>query len=204
MYFTSSIGDAIRIPLGLTLCLLSCFSLGVVQLTGAAPTTKPSIIVEQYPGLHLKMPKIFFPSSDSQVSRIILTDQPNHVKIDMASPKRLYNSCISFFTLHVIYIVHWAHVVTWNTISFSYYMTSTEVPGNLAIRDGLSWTPSLFISAHLSCAFINGTGSWASRAMAWVQSSRSSTKTFFECRLFLAQASLLELLVLERKSEGKT
>src|SRR5215216_6015083 len=69
MYFTSFIGDATRIPLGLTLSLLSCFSLGVVQLTGAAPTTKPSITAEQYPGLHLQTPKIFFPSSDSQSAR---------------------------------------------------------------------------------------------------------------------------------------
>ena len=110
----------------------------------------------------------------------------------------------SLFTLHVIYIVHWPHTVTWNTISFSYYMTSSEVPGNLAIRDGLSWTPSLFISACLSCAFVDGPGSWASMAVAWVQSNRSSTKTFFECRLFLAQACLLESPVLERKSEWKT
>ena len=29
-------------------------------------------------------------------------------------------------------------------------------------------------------------------------------KTFFECRLFPVQACLLELLVVERKSEGKT
>ena len=78
MYFTSSIGDVIRIPLKLTLSLLSCFSLGVVQLTGAAPTTKPSITVEQYLGLHLQTPKIFFPSSDSQVTGSILTGQPNH------------------------------------------------------------------------------------------------------------------------------
>ena len=40
-------------------------------------------------------------------------------------------------------------------------------------------------------------------AVAWVQSSRSSTKTFFECRLFPVQACLLESPVLERKSEGK-
>ena len=175
----SSIGDAIRIPLRLTLSLLSCYSLGVVQLTGAAPTTKPSITAEQYLGLHLNTPKIFFPSSDSQVSQSILTGQPNHAEIDMASPKRLYTCCISFFTLHVIYVVHWAHVVMWNTISFSYYKTSSEVPGNLAIHYGLSWTPSLFISARLSCAFVDGPGSWATRAVAWVQSNRSSTKTFF-------------------------
>src|SRR5215216_6290782 len=97
MYFTSSIGDAIRIPLRLTLSLWSCFSLAVVQLTGAAPTTKPSITTKQYPGLHLQTPKIFFPSSDCQISRSILTDQPNHAEIDMASPKRLYTCCIAFF-----------------------------------------------------------------------------------------------------------
>src|SRR3989337_2615444 len=108
MYFTSSIGDAISIPLGLMLSLLSCFSHGVVQLTGAAPTTKPSITVEQYPGLHLKMPKIFFPSSDSQVSQIILTDLSNHAEIDMASPKRLYTCCISFL-LYMLYILSTEH-----------------------------------------------------------------------------------------------
>src|SRR5215216_4133915 len=96
MYFTSSIGDAIRIPLRLSLSLLSCFSLAVVQLIGAAPTMKPSITAEQYPGLHLQTPKIFFPSSDCQISRSILTDQPNHAEIDMASPKRLYTCCIAF------------------------------------------------------------------------------------------------------------
>ena len=40
-------------------------------------------------------------------------------------------------------------------------------------------------------------------AVAWVQSNRSSTKTFFECRLFLAQACLLESPVLERKVNEK-
>ena len=108
MYFTSCIGDAIRIPLRLTLSLLSCFSLGVVQLTGAAPTMKPSITVEQYLGLHLQTPKIFFPSSDSQVSRSILTGQPNHAEIDMASPKRLYTCCISFL-LYMLYILSTKH-----------------------------------------------------------------------------------------------
>src|SRR5215216_5223712 len=103
MYFTSSIGDAIRIPLWLMLSLLSCFSLTVVQLTGAAPTTKPCITAEQYPRLHLQTPKIFFPSSDSQISRSILTDQPNHAKIDMALPKRLYTCCIAFLLYIFIY-----------------------------------------------------------------------------------------------------
>src|SRR3954469_21445769 len=108
MYFTSSIGDAIRIALRLTLSLLSYFSLGVVQLTRAAPTTKPSITAEQYLGLHLHTPKIFFPSSDSKVSRSILAGQPNHAKVDMASPKRLYTCCISFL-LYMLYILSTEH-----------------------------------------------------------------------------------------------
>src|SRR3954463_7712881 len=108
MYFTSSIGHAIRIPLRLMLSLLSCFSLGVVQLTRAAPTTKPSITAEQYLGLHLQTPKIFFPSSDSQVSWSILTGQPHHAEIGMASPKRLYTSCICFL-LYMLYILSTEH-----------------------------------------------------------------------------------------------
>ena len=114
--FTSSIGDAIRIPLRLTLSLLSCFSLGVVQLTGAAPTTKPSITAEQYLGLHLQTPKIFFPSSDSKVSRSILTGQPNHAEIDMASPKRLYTCCISFL-LYMLYILSTEHTDLFLSVS---------------------------------------------------------------------------------------
>ena len=68
--------------------VLCCFSLYVLRLTGAAPTMKPSITAEQYLVLHLQTPKIFIPSSDSQVNRSILTGQPNHAEIDMASPKR--------------------------------------------------------------------------------------------------------------------
>ena len=41
MYFTSCIGDAIRIPLRLTLSLMSRFSLGVVQLIGALQWRNP-------------------------------------------------------------------------------------------------------------------------------------------------------------------
>ena len=69
---------------------------------------KPSITTEQYLGLHLQTPKIFFPSSDSQVSRSILTGQPNHAEIDMASPKRLYTYCISFL-LYMLYILSTEH-----------------------------------------------------------------------------------------------
>ena len=90
-----------------SLSLLSCFSLGVVQLNGAAPTTKPSIIAEHL-GLHLQMPKIFFPSSVSQVSRSILTGQPNHAEIYMASPKRVYTCCI-YCLLYMLYILSIEH-----------------------------------------------------------------------------------------------
>ena len=108
MYFTSSIVDAIRIPLRLTLSLLSCFSLAIVQLTGAAPMKKPSITAEQYLELHLQTPKTFFPSSNNQVSRSILTGHPNHAEIDMALPKRLYTCCVSFL-LYMIYILSTEH-----------------------------------------------------------------------------------------------
>ena len=69
---------------------------------------KPSITAEQYLGLHLQTPKIFFPSFDSQVSRSILTGQPNHAEIDMASPKRFYTCCISFL-LYMLYILSTEH-----------------------------------------------------------------------------------------------
>ena len=76
--------------LRLAMSVLCCFSLDVLRLTGAAPMTEQSITAEQHLRLHLQTPKIGFPSSDSQVSRSIITGQPNHAEIDMASPKRLY------------------------------------------------------------------------------------------------------------------
>ena len=110
MYFTSCIGDAIRIPLRLTLFVVS-----LVQLQPRRRTThrsysndETSITAEQYLGLHLQTPKIFFPSSDSKVSRSILTGQPNHAEIDMALPKRLYTCCISFL-LYMLYILSTEH-----------------------------------------------------------------------------------------------
>ena len=77
----------------LTLSVLSCFSLVAVHLSGAAPTTEPSITAEQYPRCHFQRPWIFFPASDSHTS--IITGQPNHAEINMASPKRLYTRCIT-------------------------------------------------------------------------------------------------------------
>ena len=53
MHFTSSIGDAIRIPLEIDDVCLVLFSLDVLRLTGAAPTTERSITTEQCPGRRL-------------------------------------------------------------------------------------------------------------------------------------------------------
>ena len=100
--FTSSIGDAIRIPLRLTLSLLSCFSLTVVHLTGAAPMTEPSIIVELYPRRRIQRPQIFFPASDSHISITILHVQPNDDDVEKAMPKRLYTRRITLLLcIHV-------------------------------------------------------------------------------------------------------
>ena len=102
MYFTSSIGDAIRIPLRLTLSLLSCVSLATVHLTGAAPMTELSITMKQYPQRHIQRPQIFFPASDSHTSITILHVQPNDAEVDKAMPKRLYTRRIT--------LLLWIHV----------------------------------------------------------------------------------------------
>ena len=79
----------------LTLSILSCFSLVAIHFTEAAPTTKPSITVEQYPRRHFQRPQIFFPASDSHTNITILHVQPNDVEVDKAMPKRLYTCCIT-------------------------------------------------------------------------------------------------------------
>ena len=87
----------------LTLSVLSCFSLAIVHLTGAAPTTEPSITVEQYPRRHFQRPRIFFPASDSHTSIItILHVQPNDAEVHKAMPKRLYTRRITLLLcIHV-------------------------------------------------------------------------------------------------------
>ena len=176
MYFTSCIGDAIRIPLRLTLFVVSLVLLQPRRCTTHRRCSNDETL--HHSGV---VPRA--PSPDAPLWQ---PSQPEHPHRPTQSrwdrhgfAKEVVHLLHLFFTLHVIYIIHWALVVTGNTIIWSYYMTSSEVPGNLAIRDGLSWTPSLFISARLSCVFVDGPGSWASMAVAWVQSNRSSTKTFF-------------------------
>ena len=85
------------------LSVLSCFSLAAVQLTGAAPTTEPSITAEQYPRRRFQRPRIFFPASDSHTSIItILHVQPNDDEVHKAMPERLYTCRITLLLcIHV-------------------------------------------------------------------------------------------------------
>ena len=86
----------------LTLSVLSCFSLVALHLSGAAPTTEPSITAEQYPERCFQGPQIFFPTSDSYTSITILHIQPNDAEVDKAMPKRLYTRRITLLLcIHV-------------------------------------------------------------------------------------------------------
>ena len=86
----------------LTLSVLSCFSLAAVHLTGAAPTTEPSITAEQYPRRRIQRTQIFFLASDSHTSSTILHVQPNDAEVDKAMPKRLYTRRITLLLcIHV-------------------------------------------------------------------------------------------------------
>src|SRR3989337_1758383 len=86
----------------LTLSVFSCFSLAAIHLTGAAPTTEPSITAEQYPRRSFQRPQIFFPASDSHTSITILHVQPNDAEVDKAMPKRLYTHWITLLLcIHV-------------------------------------------------------------------------------------------------------
>ena len=51
--------------LRLTMSILCCFSLDVLRLTGAAPTTERSITIEQCPGRCLQISQVFLHTSDS-------------------------------------------------------------------------------------------------------------------------------------------
>ena len=172
MYFTSSIGDVVRIPLRLT-----SFVVSLVLLQPRHLTTYQSCSNDETLHHSGAVPRAPSPNAKDLLPLLRRPNQLEHPHRPTQSRWDRHG-----FDKEVVHLLHrfsTLHVVTWNTISFSYYMTRSEVPGNLAIRDGLSWMPSLFISAHLSCAFVNGPGSWASMAVAWVQSNRSSTKTFF-------------------------
>ena len=55
--------------LRLTMSVLCCFSLDVLRLSGAAPTTELSITTEQCPGRRLQIPQIFLHTSNSHLCR---------------------------------------------------------------------------------------------------------------------------------------
>ena len=62
--------------LRLTMSVLCCFSLDVLRLTKAAPTTERSITTEQCPRRCLQIPQIFLHTSDSHLYLNFFNDQP--------------------------------------------------------------------------------------------------------------------------------
>ena len=103
MYFTSSIADDIRVPLHINIVCLVLLQLVAVHLSGAAPTTEPSITAERYPRRRIQRPPIFCPASGSHTSIIIILHvQPNDAEVHKAMPKRLYTRRITLLLcIHV-------------------------------------------------------------------------------------------------------
>ena len=85
--------------LRLTMSVLCCFSLDVLRLTGAAPTTERSITTEQCPGRRLQIPQIFLHTSDSHLCLNCFSDQPK----DARSTRLRQRGCTlvaSLITIH--------------------------------------------------------------------------------------------------------
>ena len=70
--------------LRLMMSVLCCFSLDVLRLTGAAPTTERSSTTKQCHGHHLQ---IFLHTSDSHLCLICFSDQPNDAEVNTATAK---------------------------------------------------------------------------------------------------------------------
>ena len=83
--------------LRLTMYVLCCFSLDVLWLTGAAPTTERSITIEQYPGRRLQIPQIFLDTSDSHLCLNCFSDQPIDAEVETATSKGLYTCCVTYY-----------------------------------------------------------------------------------------------------------
>ena len=83
--------------LRLTMSVLCCFTLNVLRLTRAAPTTERSITTEQCPGRRLQIPQIFLHTSDCHLCLNCFSDQPNDAEVDTATAKRLYTCCITYY-----------------------------------------------------------------------------------------------------------
>ena len=86
--------------LRLTMSVLCCFSLDVLRLTGATPTTERHITTGLCPGRRLQIPQIFLHTSDSHLCLNFFSDQPNDIEVDTATTKRLYTLVASLITLH--------------------------------------------------------------------------------------------------------
>ena len=90
--------------LRLTMSVLCWFSLDVLWLTGATPTTERPVTTEQCPGHRLQIPQIFLHTSDSHLCLNCFSDQPNDAEVDTATAKRLYTCCITnyytFMSIH--------------------------------------------------------------------------------------------------------
>ena len=99
--FTSILHHLLEMLLGshlrVTMSVLCCFSLDVLRLTGAAPTTERPITTEQCPGRRLQIPPIFLHTSDSHLCLNCFSDQPNDTEVDTATAKRLYTCCITYY-----------------------------------------------------------------------------------------------------------
>ena len=89
--------------LRLAMSVLCCFSLDVLWLTGAAPTTERSITTEQCPGRRLQIPQIFLHTSDSHLCLNCFSDRPHDAEVDTATAKRLYTCCITYYTFMSIH-----------------------------------------------------------------------------------------------------
>src|SRR3990170_8190102 len=106
--------------LRLTMSVLYCFGLDVLRLAGAAPTTEPSITIEQCPGRRLQTPQIFLHTYDSHLCRNFFSDQPNDPEVDTAMPKRLYTCRITYYS-------------TFMSIHLGYFGSKEKVKENIAI-----------------------------------------------------------------------
>ena len=85
--------------LRLTMSVLCCFSLDVLRLTGAAPTTERSVTTEQCPGRRLQIPQIFLHTSNSHLCLNCFSDQPNDAEVDTAT-ERGCTLVASLITIH--------------------------------------------------------------------------------------------------------
>ena len=111
MYFMSCIGDAIRIPLRLTLFVVS-----LVLLQPRRRTTHRSCSNDKTLHHSRAVPRAPSPDAKDFLHLLWQPSEPEHPHLPIQScwdrhgfSKEVVHLLHLFFTLHVIYIVHWAH-----------------------------------------------------------------------------------------------